>query len=210
MNDNRKKPPDTRVVLEGRLAYADQLITPKAFEEGQQAKYGCTILIPPERSDLIDAIEAALEAAATTKWGPRKDQPKRLRGRDFDPVVKDCADYPAIGITEPGWCFVRASTTEPPGVCDAAVKELNPAEYRREIYSGRKAKVSVNAFAYERKTGSGVSLALGNVQLLGHDTRLGTPRPKPGDEFDPAELPDEDDAANDDDFEPARRPRSRR
>ena len=42
MNDNKKKPLSNTIrvkVLDGRLAYADQLIVPKAFEPGQQERF---------------------------------------------------------------------------------------------------------------------------------------------------------------------------
>jgi hypothetical protein len=181
-----------------RLAYSDQLITPKAFQPGQPEKYSVTLLLPPGHAG-IERIEAALHAAAGQRWGKRSEWPRPLRGISRDPVIKDCADYLKIGIREAGWSFVRASSTEPPGIVDHAVQELNKADLRREVYSGRWATVSVNAFAYEQMTGAGVSLGLGNIQLLKHDTRLGAARPKPGEEFDPTALPDEDDIANDDD-----------
>lgn len=205
MSDSKLRP-TTRVVLHNvRLAYSDQLITPKAFEAGQPEKFGCTILLPPGHPG-IEEIEAALEVAATKRWGKRSEWPKPLKGISSVPVIKDCTDYPKIGIKDVGWCFVRATSQEPPGVVDHRVAELNRADLRREVYPGRWATVSVNAFAYDRKTGAGVSLGLGNVQLLQHDTRLGAARPKPGEEFDPAELPDDEDIADDDDdFDPPKR-----
>lgn len=208
-NDN-KKPADTRVkVKDGRLAYADQLLVPKAFEEGQQPKYSCTILLPPDHP-AIELIEAAAEAAAVTRWGKKADWPKQLRGINRDPIIKACEDYPAIGKLPPGWCFVRASSTEPPGIVGPDVEEIAKQDLRREIYSGRHANLSLQSFAYQRMTGSGVSLGLGNIQLTKHDDRLGTPRPNPGEEFDPEELPETDnDGDNDDDLAPPRRPRRR-
>jgi hypothetical protein len=205
MKDNAK-PASTRVVLHGvRLAYADQLITPKAFEEGQQPKYGCTILLPPNHPGIVQ-VEAALEAAAAARWGRKEEWPRLLKGITRDPAVKDVADYPKIGIEDAGWCFIRASSLDPPGIVDNNVSALNPADLRRECYSGRWATVSVNAYAYDRHTGAGVSLGLGNIQLLKHDTRLGVPRPKPGEEFEPEDLPDPDN----DDFAPPRRRSARR
>jgi hypothetical protein len=201
MSDKGKTRPSTRVIIHnGRLAYCDQLITPRAFQPGQPERYSCTICMPPGHEG-IEEIEAALHTAATVKWGKRSEWPKPLRGLSRDPIVKDCADYPKLGIRDPGWMFVRASSTEEPGIVNAAVEELNKADLRRECYSGRWATVSVNAYAYTQQTGSGVTLGLGNIQLLKHDTRLGTARPKPGDDFDPEELPDDTtDGDEDDDF----------
>jgi hypothetical protein len=204
---NAERKPPGRVVLKNiRLGYADQLVTPKAFEEGQQPKYGCTLLLPPGHSG-VEQIETLLEAAATARWGHKADWPKPLKGITRDPIVKDVADYPKIGIKEAGWSFVRANSLEPPGIVDAAVGEIGKADLRAEVYSGRWATVSVNAFCYDRSTGAGVALGLGNIQLLKHDTRLGAPRPKPDEEFDAEALPDAD---NDDLDAPPRKPARRR
>lgn len=211
MNDDNKTRLATRIVLHNvRLGYADQLIVPKSYEENQPLRFSCTILLPPDHPG-VGQIEAALEAAATARWGRKADWPRPLKGINKDPCVKDVADYPRIGITEPGWCFARANSLDPPGIVDANVAELNKADLRREIYSGRWVTVSVNAFAYERETGAGVSLGLGNIQLLKHDARLGVARPSAADEFDPEALP----AAGNDDLEeaprqPARRPARQR
>jgi hypothetical protein len=187
-----KKPPATRGVLQLiRLAYADQLITPKAFEAGQPEKYGCTCLLPPDHPG-IDLLETAINAAVTARFGPKPEWPKRLRGLHYDPIVKDCGDFPAIGIREPGWCFVRATTQDAPGIVNARVEPIAKADLRSEVYSGRWADVTYNVFCYERQTGSGVSLGLNNIRLLKHDDRLGAARPKPEDEFDPEDLPDDD------------------
>jgi hypothetical protein len=184
------------VLRNSRIAYSDSLIVPKAYEVGQPEKYSCTILLPPGHEGLA-LLEAALEAAAIARWGRKSEWPRLLKGITRDPVIKDVADYPKIGIREPGWSLVRASSLEPPGIVDAKLVEVAKPDLRSEVYSGRWAAVSVNAFAYDRPTGPGVSLGLGNIQLLKHDTRLGAPRMKPGEEFDPEELPEPD---NDDDF----------
>jgi len=153
MNDNRK-PANTRTVLKYvRLAYADTLIVAKPYEEGGQPKYSVTLLLPPGHP-AIEQIEAILEAAVIARWGKKADWPKPLKGIHRDPVIKDCADYPKIGNFPPGWCFVRCTTLEPPAIVDANVAELNKADLRGEVYSGRWATVSVNAFTYDRQTSS--------------------------------------------------------
>jgi hypothetical protein len=196
-----------------RLAYTDSLITPRAFAPGQPEKYSVTILLKPGHEGL-EKLEVIITAAATLRWGRKANWPKPLRGISKDPIIKDCADYPKIGVNERGWCFVRASSLEPPGIVDNLVQELNKADLRRECYSGRWGTVSVNAFAYEQQTGSGVALGLGNIRLLQHDKRLGAARPKPGEEFDPEPLPDDEDdaiiATNDDEADDFVRPPRRR
>ena len=189
----KKPPPDSRVVARGvRLAYTDQLIRPKAFEVGQPEKFGCTLLLPPGHPAL-EAIERALIAVATARWGKRSDWPAMLKGISRDPVIKDCADYPAIGVLPSGWMFVRCSSQDAPGIVGPNVEEIAKQDLRNEVYSGRWGNVSIAAFSYDRQTSKGVALALGNVQLTKHDERLGASRPKAEDEFDPTDLPEDDD-----------------
>jgi hypothetical protein len=198
--------PATRVrVKDVRLAYADTLIKAKAFEAGAPEKFGGTFVMLPGHS-AVELIEAAVMAAVTARWGDdKKKWPKRIRGLHFDPIVKDAADYPQMGTFPAGTSFVRASSQDAPGIVDA---DRDPAQdLRAEVYSGRWANVTFNAFTYERVTGSGVSLGLGNVQLMRHDTRLGTARPKPEEDFDIEELPDADNNDDEDgeDFVPTPR-----
>jgi hypothetical protein len=215
MNDNNKQgPPNARVVLKlVRLAYADQLIVPKAFAPGQPERFSATLLMPPGHPG-PELVDAALIAMATERWGPRAKWPRQLRGIMRDPVVKDVAEYPKIGSFPRGWSFVRVGSLEPPGIVMPNLAVVSKADYRSEIYSGRWAlAVSANAYAYEQQTGAGVTLGLNNIQLGKHDTRLGSGRPRPEDDFDASDLdPDngDDDASDndneDDDFvRPSRR-----
>jgi hypothetical protein len=205
MNDNQRGPPSSRVVVKNtRLAYADQLIVPKAFAPGQPERFSVSLLLSPGHA-AIELIEAALIAVATDRWGPRAKWPRQLRGIMRDPIVKDVADYPKIGSFPPGWSFARVGSLEPPGIVLPDLTVVSKADYRSEIYSGRWAlAVSTNAYAYEQQTGAGVTLGLNNIQLGKHDTRLGCGRLRPEDEFEPSDLDPDDDnddpeAANDDD-----------
>ncbi len=215
MNDKTKKPPNVRVLVRnGRLSYADTLIVAKPFEPGAPEKFGCSIVMAPDKP-AIEQIEAAIEAAVFAKWGSKSERPARLRGLNYDPVVKICSEYPRMGKFPPGYCFVRAGSSDAPGIVGPDVKEIDKPDLRKEVYSGRWANVSVTAFTYERKTGNGVSLGVNNVQLLKHDERLGAARPSATEEFDSEDLPaaaaaDNDDLDNDDDLQPARRPSRRR
>jgi site-specific DNA-methyltransferase (adenine-specific) len=197
MNDNIRS--STRLVLRGvRLAYASGLYVPKAFEQGQQPKYGCTCLLRPGHP-AVDEIEDALAAAAGAKWGDKKNWPKRLRGLNYEPVPKSVADFGKLqtGDIDELWSFVRASSLDPPAIVGPNVDEVVGGDLRRECYSGRYANVSINAYAYERQTGSGVTLGLNSVQLTRHADQLGAGRPKPEEDFDPEPL----DADNDNDGE---------
>lgn len=213
MNDNQKPGSLARIVLKLiRMGYADQAFTPKAFEAGQPERYGLTCIMPPGHPG-IELIEDGLLEIAGARWGARKNWPNPLKGLQRDPVIKLCEEYPKLGIEAKGWVFVRANSQERPTIVGPRLDAINPADLRAEVYSGRWATVSVNPFAYERQTGSGVSLGLGNIQLLKHDERLGAYRPKPEDEFEPEDIDEPDNDNNNlDDVEvlTPRRPTRRR
>jgi hypothetical protein len=202
----------TRVTLHGAiLAYTDPLIAPKAYEEGQPLRYGCTLVLLSDNPDR-DQLDPALEAAARKRFGPDKKRWPPLRGLHRDPCIKDCAEHPKLGIDVPGAIFIRVSSQERPGIVYADLQPVALADLRTEVYSGRFANITVNAFAYDRKSGAGVSFALGNIQLGKHGKRLGAARPRPEDDFEAIELPPEDEADTlpDDDFVPPPRRRARR
>jgi hypothetical protein len=85
---------DTKVVTgKVRLSYCN-LFQPRAVEEGQEAKYSCTILVP--KSDKVTAgkIKAAIEAAkALIEHGADIDR----EGNGWTPEqVARCYGHPEI------------------------------------------------------------------------------------------------------------------
>jgi len=143
-------------------------------------------LIPPTVD--LKALRHALKSAAVDKFGPDEAKwPKKMR-RPED-VIKKCADsdhYQADEFT--GWHYVNCSTKEPPGIVDAALK---PITERREVYPGRWANISVNAYGYDTSGNKGVTLGLNNVQLLKHAAPLGGATPRPQDDFEAVAVEDD-------------------
>ncbi len=187
-----------RVRLNGVVvAYAEGLIKPRAWE-GAEPKYGASFIAWGEGAiDMNAQVDAALAAAAANRWGPdRKQWPPRLRGIVREPVVKSCRDFPAmLPDGPPDACFVRANSTDAPGIVDAQARPLTPQEAAGMLYSGWFVNVSLRAFAFSHVSGDGVSLGLQNVQLVRPGKRLGG-RPAATSEFAP--VSDEQLAENND------------
>lgn len=172
------KPKSTSLrVGPGRLSFP-ALLEPKENDQGA-LKYGVTLLLPPgyDTAPLL----AELKRAWNDKFGtdPKK-WPKGPTVRTPDKVIRDASEKPHLAGYEEGWKFISARSDSAPGVVDAMVR---PVTDKREIYPGRWARISVNAYCYTRPT-TGVTFGLNNVQLLRDDTPFGGAAPKASQDFD--------------------------
>lgn len=158
------------------------LFVPESIDEGGKKTYSTGLLIPPSAD--IALLKKAAAECATAKWGdkvPEMIAQKKLR----TPFLK--AEEKKYDGYLPGWVLIRCSSQSKPAVRDAAqvagslvVIATDDAEI---VYSGRWARVSLNAFAYSNKGNNGVSFGLNNVMLLHHDESL-SGRAKAEDEFE--------------------------
>lgn len=171
------------VTGECRLSFVN-VFEPKAVNEGDEPKYSITAIIPKSDTKTIEAIKAAIQAAA------EKGAQKHFGGRvptnvtstfhDGDTAVDDMGDLRNIKYPEyKGNYFIRLSTKKRPIVLNADRQEIiDPTE----IYSGCYGRVSMSFFAYSNNGKRGVSAALNNVMK----TRDGEPLTSmlSGDEFE--------------------------
>ena len=173
----------------GRLSF------PQLFERGSEeygAKYGTTILLPPELD--LTPIKHALLEVAIEKWGTDKKKWPKMRTTPAT-VIKRCEDKDLFSGAFPDWHFINLSSKDQPGVIDANLRDVTDP---REAYPGRWAMISANAYVWDNSFGKGVSLGLNNVQLRKHDDPLGG-RARPQDEFDDySEAMDDDDEEDED------------
>jgi hypothetical protein len=142
-----------------RLSFV-HLISPNENSKTKKGapKYQVSLLIPP-KTDLT-LMKKSAAAAAKEKWGG--DMPKKLKTPFLDAGEYDYEGY------EKGWTLIRASTTRKPQIVNARNQPVG--DDHAEIYSGRWACVSLNAYGYDTDGNKGVSFGLQNVQLLDHDT----------------------------------------
>lgn len=183
--------PDSNIVrtAKGRLSYAN-LLKPalvKGETDQEKARYSTTLLFKDD-VDLKALVDLVNEAAAE-KWGA--DWAKKFKVKR--PFLK-VSEYPKMSDLEAqGFStMIRLSSKTKPEI---RLANKMPAT-EGDVYSGRWALVTVNAFTYDHATGGkGVSLGLQNVQLLDHDERLGGGRGSADDQFE--NLGDSVDSADD-------------
>lgn len=165
-----------------RIAWPN-VFTKETKPDGTPGAYSVVAIIPKGDTETLNAIKAALGAAATERFG------KNLKGvrnplKDGDTETFTNSE----GVEEPkhpGCMFIRISSNQKPGVVDADVQEVIDPE---QVYAGRYARASVNAWSYDTSGNKGVSLGLQNLQLLEDGERLGNSKPKPQDVFKPVAL----------------------
>jgi hypothetical protein len=171
------------IVGPGRMSFV-HILEPQKNDQGKDS-YNMAFLLPPS----IDTkpILAALTDEMNKGFGAdRAKWPKTARKPED--VIKPCAGSDHHDAPEfAGWSYFNCGSYEQPGVVNALVEDVeldktkNP-KAGREVYSGRWARISVNAYSYQ--TGKkGVTLGLNNIQLLKHDTPL-SGRARPQNEFD--------------------------
>lgn len=154
-----------------RLSYA-HLFQPYAYQQGQEAKYSTTILVP--KSDIatkqrIDAaLQAAVQAGISEKWNGMKPPILAIPVYDGDGVRP--SDGMAFGPEFKGHWVFTASSKNPIAVVDT---NMNPIINQSDVYSGIYARVSVQFFAYNSNGKKGVGCGLGPVQKLEDGEPLG-------------------------------------
>lgn len=154
---------------EVRLSYTN-LTAPRAAQQGGEAKYSVTLLIPKTDTATKANIDSSAEAAAQDAQGklwngvrpPLLPQPLH----DGDGVRENGTPY---GPECRGHWVITASTKNKPQVVHQSnvAAELAP----QDIYSGMYARVTINFYGYFNSGKKGVGCGLGNVMK----TRDGEP-----------------------------------
>lgn len=154
-----------------RFSYAN-LFTPRAFAEGQEAKYSVSILIEKTDTKTISDITAAFENAkkeGVAKFGARfatmandlfckpGDKSGLLKDGDLDPRCnEDEANH--------GHYILNLKCKTAPGVL-AVENGAKPLTIDQEemFYSGCYGKASFNFFSFQKAGNTGISAGLSNV-----------------------------------------------
>lgn len=151
-------------------AFANGLFEARAFEEGQEPKYGITLLFPkkmkagsPEAKS-FEALKAMINKVAIQKAGPNYAKlPKfGLPIRDGDVEKPDRKEFA-------GMWFVAAKSKNRPQIVNRHLVHVTDKD---EAYSGCKFVASVGVFAFEKKGVKGVALGLNNVMLWEKGERI--------------------------------------
>ena len=175
------------VTGECRLSFVN-LFEPKAVKEGDDAKYSVTAIIPKTDTKTIEAIKAAIQAAAEAgkdkHFGGRI--PTNVIGistfKDGDTEVDDMGDLKNIKYPEyKNSYYIRLSTKRKPVVLNTDKTPIINDPNGEVIYSGCYGRVSMSFFTYSGDGRRGISAGLNNVMK----TRDGEPlvNTLSGDEF---------------------------
>ena len=138
-----------------------------AREQGQDPKYGLTVLVPKTDTETKKAIDAAIEAATvlgtSIKWQGKRPQKVNIPIHDGD-GVKPSDGMPFGDECKGHWVFTASSNVAyPPEVVDANLQAIiSPAE----VYSGCYGRVHINFFPYAYGGKKGIGCALNAVQKL--------------------------------------------
>lgn len=161
-----------RAIASGIMMYA-HLDTPSSTDN----KYGLTLLISKDDTEVIKKIEEAIEYAklkAIDKWGGKI--PKNLKNpvHDGDEEKPDKTHFKNC-------LYLNAKSVDPPQIVD---KNVKPIEDRSEVYSGCYVNVSLVFYGYNFSGNKGIGVWLGNIQKVKDGPRLGNGRISAADEFD--------------------------
>lgn len=157
---------DTRVVTGTvRLSYA-HLFEPYSATEGQEKKYSVSLLIPKYDTATIkivkDAIEKAIQAGISSKWGGKRPKNLKTPLRDGD-IEKDDDVYA-------DHFFMNANNKRKPGILD---KYKNKIDDPDEVYSGCYALASVTFYPNNANGNIGVGCSIDNVMKMDDGEPLG-------------------------------------
>lgn len=173
------------ITSEGRLSFP-YLAKPKQNDSGDD-RYGLSFLFPAGAD--VSALEEAAEAAGKEKWG--KDWPKVRKRSNFKWPFRDQGEksdqYEGY---EEGAIFFNCNSTKCPPVIDGKMSPVS--DLASEVYGGRRARVEVRFYAFDKKGGIGIGVGLQCVQLLKGGEQLGGGTSDPTKAFTPVEEDDED------------------
>lgn len=148
-----------------RLSYS-HIFEPHAMNDGQEAKYSVSVIIPKTDKETLKAIKEATDQAkkdGASKWGNKIPANLKTPLRDGDEERPDDEAYA-------GCYFLNASSKNKPGVVD---QNVQPVLDTTEVYSGCYARLTLNFYAYNASGNKGVAAGLGNIQKLEDGEPLG-------------------------------------
>lgn len=148
-----------------RLSYAN-LFEPHAINDGQEAKYSVSVIIPKTDKDTLQAIKEAVTEAkeqGKSKWNGKIPANLKTPLRDGDNEKPDDEAYANC-------YFLNANSKNKPGVVDQSVQPVLDAT---EVYSGCYGRLTLNFYPYSASGNKGVAAGLGNVQKLEDGEPLG-------------------------------------
>ena len=161
------------VTGQARLSYV-HLNAPYAHQNGGEAKYSVTVLVPKTDTKTKAAIDAAIATAIqlgiSKQWNGTKPPVIATPMYDGDGVRANGEPFSAE--CKGHWVFTASSKADrKPRIVNNLVQDiLDP----NEIYSGIYGRVGVDAYPYNASGKRGIAFGLTNVQKLQDGEPLGS------------------------------------
>lgn len=153
-----------------RFSYCN-LFAPRAAQEGAQAKYSVTLLIPKSDKATLTKIKSAIEAAKTNYLA--RNNGKKLPANLKTTMHDGDGERPNGGEfgEECKGCYVMTvSSNNQPVIVDA---NKTPITDERELYSGCYGRAIINFYVYDTQGNKGISAGLNGVMKLYDGEPLG-------------------------------------
>lgn len=153
-----------------RFSYCN-LFAPRAAQEGAQAKYSVTLLIPKSDKATLGKIKAAIEAAKTNYLA--RNNGKKLPANLKTTMHDGDGERPNGGEfgDECKGCYVMTvSSNNQPVIVDA---NKTPITDERELYSGCYGRAIINFYVYDTQGNKGISAGLNGIMKLYDGEPLG-------------------------------------
>ncbi|EII6308134.1 DUF2815 family protein [Staphylococcus pseudintermedius] len=167
-----------------RASYA-HIFEPHSMQEGQDAKYSVSLIIPKSDTSTIEAIEKAIEeakeAGKATKFGGKIPANLKTPLRDGDIDREDDPNYKDA-------YFMNVSSKQAPGIVDQnKIRLTDPGT----VVSGDYIRASVNMYAFSASGNKGIAAGLNNIQLVEKGEPL-SGASSAEDDFDELDTDDDD------------------
>ena len=152
---------DLKVLTPVATCSYPHLVKPHKVTEDSAAKWAVDVIF--DEGENLEKLQAAVDQAIKDKWGDKP--PKKLRSPFKDGDERDGDEYQ-------GRIYISARTGEnfPPELVKGI--DCEPAK-GEDFYAGCRVRLFVSAYAYEMKTGSGVTFTLNGVQFMGDGPKIG-------------------------------------
>ena len=140
------------------------VFTPRRAQNGEEAKYGVTLLIPKEDKDTLRSIKEAMTAAKEA-YMSRKDA-KKLPSNLKHTLHDGDGERPSGGEFGPeckGHWVLTVNSKEPPKVVDRYRKDITD---QREVYSGCYGRAVIDFYVYSNSGNTGITAQLLAVMKL--------------------------------------------
>ena len=182
MSNNATNNP-TKVKISCRISYAN-IWEPKSIN-GSEAKYSVSCIFPKSDQDLLNRINAAIEAAK--ELGKEKKWSGKIpAGPSFKTPLRDGDLERPDDEAYKGSYFLNATSKEAPQIVDRKVQLITDP---LECGSGDYCNVTVNFYPFNANGNRGIAAGLGNIQKIKDGERIGG-RTSAASDFD--DLGDED------------------